>query len=476
MQRFPHFIVIFVCLFLPLLAENPTTEELSTINTVTQILKAKEPWPGYQISSTPTIITFKNGHVFALGLNSPNSHWKTLSEGVQFSDHDEWGATSTPMQANFIIENKKSFVFQLDHSVDDTIEKPFMVLVHERFHQFQFGAFALMKGRSSSGYRDHMNAENLVLMQIEEKLLLDYLKIGSKEILRDFVAVNQTRRQMIDMQSSQHEIEQQMMEGLADYVSIKIFDETPIFKGFDGKQQLINTLEKYASHPDITQRAMKWRHYGVGATLGYVLDDLNIPDWKEKVQRYSQSQEEQLEIALPMTDQEIATRVEQVKSAYNYEDLKVRTTSIINAYKRFLDDVMRDYTDQPGVEVSVGRIRSTGQSGGGFSKRLIYMANGTVLALEDDSFASSSDQAWHLRLDKVPFALKGKGGEITFKVEEELSLFIDGQTYKAKELAQISTQKRFNSISWKGQKTAFGCEMRSGKLWTDNGCIRIEFD
>lgn len=471
-----RYILLFVCLFLPLLADNPTSDELSTINTVTQILNAKEPWPGYQISSTPTIITFKNGHVFAFGLNSQNPQWKTIAQGIQFSDHDEWGATSTPMQANFIIENKKSFVFQLDHSIDDAIEKPFMVLVHERFHQFQFGAFALLKGKSSSGYRDHMNAENLVFMQMEEKLLLDYLNSGDKDKLRDFVAINQTRRNMIDMQSSKHEIEQQIMEGLADYVSIKIFDDTPIFAGFNGRQQLINTLQKYASHPDITQRAMKWRHYGVGAALGYALDDLNIPDWKEKVQRYSQSQEEQLEMALSMTEQEMAVRVEKVKAAYKYDDLKVSTTAIVTAYKRFLDDLMHDYSVQPGVEVSVGRIRYAGQSGGGFSKRLIYMADGTVLALEDDSFASSSDQAWHLRLDKVPFALKGKGGEITFKVEEELSLNIDGQYFQAKQLAQLGTPRKFNTISWKGQKTTFGCEMRPGKIWTDNGCIRIDFD
>jgi hypothetical protein len=471
-----RFIWIFVVFFMPLFGGEPTNEELASIKLISQILKAKEIWPGYQIKSAPTIITFKNGHVFAFGLNSANPSWKTLSPGIQYADHDEWNAAKTPMQANFIIENQRSFVFQIDHSQNEAYEKPFMVFVHERFHQYQFDAFASMKQRPSKGYFDHMNSDNLVFMQIEEKILLDYLTTGNQDKLRDYVAVNQHRRTLIDMQSSLHEIQQQVMEGLADYVSIKIFDETPIFPGFSGRHQLIATLEKYASHPDITQRAIKWRHYGVGAALGYALDDLHVADWKENVQRKMMSQEEQLELAFGMTENEMAVRLEKVKSAYRYEELKLETSAVVKAYKMYLDELMTNFSSLPGVEMTVGRIRYAGQSGGGMSKRLINLNDGSILALEDDSFASSSDNAWHLRLDKVPFALKGRAGEITFKVERELSISLDGNMHTAQEIVENARTISFMTIGWQGQKTSFACEQRPGKIRAEGNHITVDFD
>ena len=75
------------------------------------------------------------------------------------------------------------------------------------------------------------------------------------------------------------------MEGLADYVSFKTFDVLNVFDQYNANKKLQRMLEMYAKSPDITERAVKWRHYGVGAAMGYGLDFLQVKIGNSKSRR-----------------------------------------------------------------------------------------------------------------------------------------------------------------------------------------------
>ncbi len=458
---------------LPVWASNPPEQELAALSVIAQAVNTKPIWPAYDLASDPTIITFKNGHVYALNLNSSDSAWTTLDLGntkVQYSEKDLWNVTSAPMMANFPIEHHEAFVFQIDlMQQEGTL--PYLVFVHERFHRHQFRHF-VNNLHGPTHYEDHLNVENLALLQLEEKILKDYLLTQDKDILRDFMAVNKTRRNLMHKASVMHELDQQKMEGLADYVSVKLFDEYRIQPKFNGREHLMKTLETYIKNDHLSERAMKWRHYGVGATLGYALDDLQVTGWKEKVQQEGAYQVLLLEEQLALSQAEIEERLAQVKAAYDYQAISSSTQSKIENYNQYLLSLEKDYESLPGISLTVGQAKRSGQTGGGTTAGIIYLSDGSALSIGDDSFAASLDNQWRLRLNKIPYVYQGRGGEKTFKVEEELVIYLDN---KAHTLKDIKGTLAFHTLSWKGKQTEFISEEIPGQISLQDNRVVIDF-
>jgi len=270
-----------------------------------------------------------------------------------------------------------------------------------------------------------------------------------------------------------HEQEQQTMEGLADYVSIKLFDENALVENFSGKQALIKILSDYETHGDIAQRAIKWRHYGIGASVAYALDALQVKDWKESVQNQGIAPITLLERSLGNFDG--SQRLENIKLAYGYDAIKQETQAKVDSYKNYLDSLLDGYGASNGVSVTVAKLKRAGQNGGGKTKQLINLSDGTVLALDDNSFATSTDKAWNLRLKKVPYAFKGRQGEILFKVENDLSIVLDKQAYRLSDLLKNHNRISFQNISWTGGTSEFSCINRPGVMVVDKDQIYVEF-
>ncbi len=172
-----------------------------------------------------------------------------------------------------------------------------MFLVHERFHVYQIQYFESEKssGQEVEGemaYPESENSENIALMQLEELVLLDFMKAldGNAHAeataqLKTFIAINKQRRKLLSHSSLVWEARQQIVEGLADYAAAKNLDVFAYFGERTGQKHILNTMQRYAQDDDINERAPKWRHYGVGASLGYALDFLNVNHWKKNVEQ-----------------------------------------------------------------------------------------------------------------------------------------------------------------------------------------------
>ena len=196
----------------------PKTEwdAIQKISQIMEYLKndqGENIWEGYNLSETPLVITFPSGHLAAFNLKENSNKWTSVAsshQNIQFSENDPWGMTKVQMHPHFPVDGQFAFVFKMDLTQDSDY-LPFFVLIHERFHQFQFENFAPTR-KSREGYQDHLNPENLVLMQLEDRLLTEFIQTDSASmedsakkqgLLKDYVAVNLTRNKLLKPSSQE---------------------------------------------------------------------------------------------------------------------------------------------------------------------------------------------------------------------------------------------------------------------------------
>ncbi len=367
----------------------------------------------------------------------------------------------------------RSGIFNFDRMPQDK-EKAFEVFLHERFHTFQFSHFPrqIEQGR----YVDHLNAENLTLMQFEERILAVFLNEQKRDILRDYLAIHHMRQALIAPPSARWENHQQSMEGLADYVSFRFFDVFSLFPNYSGHLKLAQQLKKYAADPNISERALKWRHYGVGAALGYALDFLQVKDWKQKIEK-GDHKNSILSQTLAMAPEEILERFEYLAVACHFKEIHKHVQKVVAQFENELNDLKNAYKKLSGTVVQIGHPTQTSISGGGMTGRTLYLEDGTTISLQDTSEMATQENKWMMQTRRVPYLFQTPEGLRELKVEDDLSLYIDGQTFSLKTLVQARTTKSFSAISFEGQSSRFFAESNPGTLAVlPDGKVRITFD
>ena len=418
------------------LKEQKIIESILTITQYSHQSKSNAVWPGYDLTQTPIIISFKNGHVFVLNHSSANPAFETLSlngNKVQHSPKDLWGLSQTAFNPNYPFEGESAYVFNMDQAYRDP-KKPLHVLVHERFHKYQFGHFN--PPPILGNYQDHLNPENLALAKLEEKALLEFMQAKDEaqqgEYLRDFIAINSMRRLLIHIPSAAWEDHQQVMEGLADYVGYKMLGVLHLVPGFDARQELAQALRKEFMGEDYSDHAIKWRHYSIGASIGYILDGLKVPYWKKRIEQGQATLQEILNETVHMSSQEMENRFEKAKIAYGYEDIYDKIAATTHKFETEIQSMMDSYEKLNGIIVSIGNP-GKGLSGSGYNERMLYLPDGTTLSINDNLKSLSDDNFWKLQLKNIPYLFKKGSGEIEFKVDASCEILIDRQTFPIQE-------------------------------------------
>lgn len=443
--------------------------------------KQNEVWPDYDLTESPVVITFNNGHIFVFNLDSKNPQWEKFTlNGVDilFSAQDLWGLTRSAFQPQFPLEGQKAYVFNLENATGSQATKSLQVLVHERFHRYEFEYFQLnFRGKP---YSDHLNGENLALGKLEEQILADFMKdLGKPELqvehLRNFIAVNSVRRSLIDPSSVEWEDHQQIMEGLADYVSYKMMDVFNIVPSFEGHQELKNLLDKEAANTDYSDHAIKWRHYSLGSSLGYILDFLKIPEWKIQVECGEKTLMQMIQEVITLSPEEIQQRFENSAITYHWDLTYATVLLSVNKFEEEVAEHIKNYHQMEGVIVEIGRPKA-GLSGSGSNFHLFYLADGSTLSLQDTLASSSEDNLWHLTLDHEPYVFKKGAGVVEYKLENETEIIVDNQKFTLKELLQQKSQKPFTHIEIKGKRSHFVSDKHEGLLTVNsNGILNVSF-
>lgn len=437
-------------------------------------------WRDFNLSESPIIITFSNQHVYAFGLKSTNPAWEVKSDGelpILFSNLDQWGVSKVSMQDKFNLDGQDVFVFSIDENEKCAFpDRPILVLVHELFHLYQFEHFD--KNQDFGRYADQSNIENLSLIALEERILIDFLKAGKGqklEALKNYMAVNQARNLIMDPSSIAWERFQQVMEGLADYASIEALDTFSIVPQFNGERHLQYLLAGYIHSDDPSELAMKWRHYAVGATLGKALDFLEVPDWKDQIEFKGESQASILEKTIRLSKNESKKRLKRLKKLYGYHQFKSDIEKKVNGFNQMIEGLMQDYEAQEGFVVVLERPREIGINGGGSSYGIFHLENERTVSVKDKSLSVSTDNKWKIELKEIPFLFQNMSGSRILKVDHDLNLILDGKSYSLDYLKTTRENIPFRSLSWDCQTSTFESIDRDGEIFCDENGLSIFF-
>lgn len=479
------FLLAFVFSF-SLFSQENTNQESKKISLVAKILRNSSTdqmhkvWPGYNLRTKPVFVTFSNGHIYAFNIRLQGPEWQRFNlEGMEvfYTPKDKWGITAAPMQFDFKIFGQEAFVFCLDMMLEPSF-MPYFILVHERFHVYQIERFLSEKESVENDYPESDNVDNLALMQLEELVLLDFMNAFNNESyqeatthLKTFISINQHRRAILSPISVNWEARQQMVEGLADYAAAKNLDVFGYFGPKIGQRHIAHIIERYTKDNDITERALKWRHYGVGASIAYALDFLQVKGWKKEVEQ-NVSLQVLLERNLKVSNQEANILVEQAYARYNFVQLKQEIKKKVEAYQQMLSYHQENFKKLPGILVNVQSPPDSGLSAGGHSKGVYSLADGSMFSYLDTSKTSSADKRWMLELISMPYLFQTNDGFRRFKVEQEgLELTVDGKPCSLSNLRE----RPFQQLTLKTKSCSFKSSHNPGRVSVKNGELNIIF-
>lgn len=163
-------------------------------------------------------------------------------------------------------------------------------LFHEAFHGFQRRRFAttpLVAGEFVDP--SHLLAPRFrALTEVERKLLTMALDLPADELpehLRQYLAVRLLRIRSVpaDVQALERHLER--VEGSAELVGL----EAGLLASAEGRTGLPEALRPHLTRPldsvpgGVIERLIRWRVYGTGAAIGFLLDRLGT-DWRPRLE------------------------------------------------------------------------------------------------------------------------------------------------------------------------------------------------
>lgn len=438
-------------------------KEIKCISKVISLIESKDSekaWPSLTMNDSPLVFTFDSGRIYAIYLDYLNLAWEKVginNQEVLLSEKDHWDVLNVKLHPCFDLDGQEAFVFHLNRKSDSL-----PTFIHERFHLYQMEFFSNTHPFPQN-YEDHLNAENLALIVIEDEILISFLKNEDKldrnNLIRDFLAINQERRQLMSHNSFLWENQQQRLEGLADYVSAKMFD---------GEKQVSKAFDSGEKEEDFADYAIKWRHYFVGATVAFMLDFLEL-DWKKKVEE-GQFLIEVLQSSIESDE----NRIESIKERYSYTEILEKARRDVQGFQNHLKDLQASYSKMEGFPLRIGSPIGMSISGGGNSDRLYYLADGTRLSLKDNSNSLTTDSNWQFATHQIPFLIQ-KMGFRECKVQANQTILLNNKEIEIAELLKGPADYPFHSLFWENEHFTLSSEQHFGVLISTGRGLTIAY-
>lgn len=449
-----------------------------------QYLNQEQPWLEYSLQQMPIVLTFDNQHVYAFNLKSDNPAWheRTLDDvKYLYSPTDNWGISVLQLQNKYYIDGTSAFVYHMDIVKQDVLQ-PIIAMLHERFHLYQSEHFSGIN-KQSEGYVDHLNPYNLALMQIEEMILADFMNgqldneksfFHKSAPLLDYLAVNKERQKYLQPISQNWERNQQKFQGIADYVAYKSLEIYPFVNGFSGTKRLLAFLQSSSVNEEILERTVRCRHNKVGATLAYALDFITGDDWKEPLQESDRSPTELLAEQIILSDEEAEARLAKIKARYGYDNVWLQVTEAIQHYKEEIADLLEEYDQLEGVELSIEKPKEDPLDESTSSLYMYYLHDGSILTLADTSKLTSYNGKWDLSITGAPMVIKTIDGEIKLKADPKTTIKLDNRTLALSSLIGKDQEISFSELSFECNQCNIKT-VKNGKLTVKGNKVTLSF-
>lgn len=461
-------IILFLLTFIQLNAVQISPSEEERMALVAEQMESDQShiWPTLNWKSAPLIVSFENGDIFAFNLKTKDPAWeKILLSGHQvlYTKQDKWGLMVHHMQSDFEIEGQSAFLYQM--KMTDSVFHDVSILAHERFHRHQGEKFEMREGQGMSV--DFLNEENLTWSEIEDDLLRGFLKsTGAEkmEYLKDYIAVNNMRREAIDPLTKQWENGQLRMEGIADYVSTKAL----------GGESLLLALHPEMEHKsDFIDESIKWRHYMAGATIAYALDYVGVKDWKATIEN-GDALPDLLSRSMPINKPDQEQRIVKVQARLNYKKRRKKVDDCVDNYFDRVGQIEGKYEKQDGVKMFLGRP-PVSISGGGANDELVYLDGGTVVALNDSSVASTNDGKWSFETKRISHLYQHNLGVREVKIDKKAAVLINQVWFSMDELLEQPREYPFNSLKIECKNSFLDSKEHTGILVVDQDGLHIRY-
>ena len=472
---------------------------------------ADEIWPGYDLSKEPFIVYLPDK--WALYLNTTDS-----VEGFEIYPPD-WPDLGTPalihigtyrdlvgqFEFNFQIDSVTTFAMGLPGNLVFSFDNPsymlFSTTIHEGFHQYQNKYFGEIPWAREENY-PILDKENTALASLEMQILKDALveiyaenKNELVELIKQFVAVRVYRWEHTDNFVRKYEQGMEIKEGTARYIEMKavecflnlnckqtgnllLADLAKDMAGISMPELLIDDMEARLTGISVSPEDMpRNRIYPVGATLGYIMDELNI-NWKEKFQKagYDVSFVQVLNEYFDLDADHLKVYLDKAKTKYRYQEILTQGSDLINKYFSSYKEAKDEFDRQQGIKVEIDlsnngilRFRST-------KSRKWVIENGKIvlclnynlyslksminnnLVLEIHNKALSDENDWEQKRKKVVFFVQNFS-EVIIN-DTPLSLTKD-------------TEKSFDKIELTGEDFKFKAESK-GEIYISDNVIKID--
>jgi hypothetical protein len=436
-------------------------------------------WPLFSLLSYPAIFHFKNGHLYGFGFKQPLSYWKTKIAHpipVLFKSDPQEPLLQVTLDPFYLIEEKPAFVFGLIHEEDFDF-KHLLLFIQEKFRVFQSTMFK-PEQKQKVKKSDYQNTSQLAWIELENRLLTRALETPLAEerrsFLKDYLAVNQKRRQQLSRESIQTEDSQQRMEGLAAYVSLRSYQIFPAMPQFDFEKMVLKLrAQTLIKQPTLPYDAMEKRHVFVGTVLGWALDLYAQPNWKYAIQYRQFTLQQLLERALTISLPEREKRLDYLKNQEEWRTLQQQIQWQLEKEKMNDQRVMELFDQKEGYIVWLG-LPSIPTYTKGYQRQLSQVHHLKVLK-EVTLLCTTHNSLWRLSLKNAPLCIEEQTGERAFKVPLGLKLVVDGQELTFKTMQQLPQPILFRTLTWKNSLCDFET-ICSGRIFIQPQTLQISFD
>lgn len=430
---------------------------------VTSVAKAiqhvnKNPsavWPNFQLNKYAIILllvdhsVYNYYHTYAFQFTPKDTNWEQLN----FQDMHVYFRNPSGLdnQLGFqIVEDQLAYVKGVILDIPEKSKDVTSALTRSLFKHYVYNASHFPQDAINLKkyiYNGFNEITNIAYINIEGAALKDYLINNDTEALKNYLAVHNTRLANLNDSSQKFEKALELSEGTASYVVLKSLN-------LSNKDYLDEVLSKpyctFKKHQsDIIWCLTNIQYNFIDLALGYALDQVATPDWKNTVEMNGTPFSSLLNSYYPMSQSEITQRTEASKVHYQFDNITAALHKNIGDYLKDMQLQQEQYNRLEGYEITIDTRKCNTKFNDDMDE--YYYLNSQLLLYTNFKaryFCDGDRYQMNVFYNYIPFVYINKNdGFETFKISPNTILIIDGNQETAHSFIQGNKKKTFYRLS-----------------------------
>lgn len=370
--------------------ETPNVDEI-VVRVLNNEQRLTEIWPGFWSPGKSFLVFDPSGDALVRTLAEPPSPFRPLQPGdalaspelldarVYFHAGVPEGLTES-FRIAYPLGEEKLIAVPRRSTMADSLK----FLFHESFHGYQREHFHEDEDTDRVLFvpPEAFSPESLVLARLEQQVLGAALAAESiGEITAhavDYLALRQKRLESLPVQAETVERMWARSEGMATLAEARglsllfVGDDTAVAR-FLRVNYLVEEFSDYSRSP--AESMLRWRQYGVGAAIGWILDRLREDAWHQRIE-LGESPDVLLAEALDYDAASADVRVTELYARYGFDDQLPEASKRLESMRMPSAERVRAAERRVMIQFSDACV---GRTGGGFIGDPVRVAKDAIL-------------------------------------------------------------------------------------------------